>query len=351
MLAAGEGTMQADDPKGQEFRDDARSRTGRRLDAAELAEFTRLDDTRSALAVAWTLALIAGIAVAAIVIDRWWGYALAVVLLAAQQQALFVLAHDAAHYRLFARRGLNDAVGRGLAALAGISMCTYRVVHRLHHNHLYGELDPDVALNGGYPRGRLYLWRKIAIDLTGVTAVKTYAYFFGSPSRNTDASDRLRPLDDTSPALRRAAASDRRMVIAVQVLLPVAIGLAGGWSWLWRYAVLWWLPLLTVLQVILRVRAVFEHGAPLDVNSPLKSARTNLIGPLARLMMFPHHVNYHIEHHLYPAVPHYRLPALHAALRARGVLEGADVRTWGQTWQRVYAPRTAGPRPDGQPAT
>jgi hypothetical protein len=33
-------------------------------------------------------------------------------------------------------------------------MCTYRVIHRLHHNNLYGELDPDTALHGGYPRGR-----------------------------------------------------------------------------------------------------------------------------------------------------------------------------------------------------
>jgi len=25
--------------------------------------------------------------------------------------------------------------------LQGLSMCTYRVIHRLHHNNLYGALD------------------------------------------------------------------------------------------------------------------------------------------------------------------------------------------------------------------
>lgn len=33
-------------------------------------------------------------------------------------------------------------------------------------------------------------------------------------------------------------------------------------------------------------------------------------------MMNPHHVAYHLEHHLFPAVPHYNLPKLHLALAA-----------------------------------
>ena len=83
---------------------------------------------------------------------------------------------------------------------------------------------------------------------------------------------------------------------------------------------------------ILRLRAVCEHGAVTDLSTPLTAARTNLVGPLARFVMFPHHVNYHVEHHLFTAVPHYRLPALHAALRERGVLDGAEVRAFPDTW-------------------
>ena len=50
-------------------------------------------------------------------------------------------------------------------------------------------------------------------------------------------------------------------------------------------------------------------------------------------------MNYHLEHHLYPAVPHYHLPALHATLLAKGALEGAEVRDVGETLRRVFAPR------------
>jgi fatty acid desaturase len=102
---------------------------------------------------------------------------------------------------------------------------------------------------------------------------------------------------------------------------------------------LWILPLVTVIQALLRLRALCEHGASPDETSPLTAARTNLVGPLARWLLFPHHVNYHIEHHLYPAVPHYHLPALHRALQEQGLLAGAEIRTLRQTWQRVYAPR------------
>ena len=94
----------------------------------------------------------------------------------------------------------------------------------------------------------------------------------------------------------------------------------------------------------LRLRAVAEHGAPAGYESPLTAARTNLpgrgpLGWLVRLALFPHHVNYHIEHHLYPAVPHYRLAALHRRLDAEGLLQGAEVRPFTDTLRRVFAPR------------
>ena len=78
---------------------------------------------------------------------------LSILVIGTRQHALFIIAHDAAHYPLYENRLLNDVVGRTSAMLQGLSMCTYRAIHRMHHNNLYGELDPDTALHGGYPRG------------------------------------------------------------------------------------------------------------------------------------------------------------------------------------------------------
>jgi fatty acid desaturase len=50
-------------------------------------------------------------------------------------------------------------------------------------------------------------------------------------------------------------------------------------------------------------------------------------------------VNYHLEHHLFPAVPHYHLPRLHRLLQQKNALQDAEVRDVGVTWTLVFAPR------------
>jgi fatty acid desaturase len=319
---------------GEEFRDDVR----KKLPPAALAPLTQLDPVRSTLAVVQTFAALALVVGFAVPFWSWWTVAIGVVLIAPLQHALFVLAHDAAHYRLYGTRWLNDAVGRLCGTIAGVSMCTYRVIHRLHHNHLYGPQDPDIALHGGYPRGKAYLAKKLGKDLAGLTAFKTYAYFFGLPSMNAETGKAARPLDDTSTRLRAAALRDRWTVLGFHVAAPT-VAFAAGWGW--HYLVLWVLPAVTLLQAILRLRAICEHGAMSDYSSPLTAARTNFAPAWLRYVLFPHHVNYHVEHHLYPAVPHYNLPALHAALTEHGILDGAEIRPLRETLQRVFADRSA----------
>jgi len=120
--------------------------------------------------------------------------------------------------------------------------------------------------------------------------------------------------------------------------MPLCIFMLAGWFGLAMYLLLWVLPAVTVLQAILRLRAICEHGAPSGIGSPLQAARTTMSGALLRFILFPHHVNYHIEHHLYPAVPHYHLRRVHETLEQRGILKDAEVRSFGATWRRVYAP-------------
>lgn len=316
--ASSNGTAQS----GEQFRDDLRCATGRVLPAEVLRELTSLSATRSVVAVARTVLLILAIVVATTLVvaasvatSQWsllWVIVPAIFVIATQQHALFVLAHEAAHYRLFPNRLVNDLVGRLLAAAVGLSMCAYRVVHRLHHNHLYADQDPDIALHGGYPRGKTYLVRKLAADVFGLTAWKTYRYFLGSPAANANTGVAQRPLDDTLPALRQAARNDRWLVAGVQLGMPACMVMLFGWGGLAMYLFLWVVPAITALQAILRVRAICEHGAPSGYESALQAARTTIAGPVLRFVLFPHHVNYHIEHHLYPAVPQYNLSRLHA---------------------------------------
>ena len=322
---------------GEEFRDDFRKALPREL----VLELTRRSPWRATAAVVHDFAVLAfAVSLGLYFWPNPIVLLLSIFLIGTRQHALFVIAHDAAHYLLYETRWLNDAVGRACAMVQGLSMCTYRVIHRLHHNNLYGELDPDTALHGGYPRGRWYLMRKLLKDLSGLTAWKTYAYFLGgAPALNTATNVAMRPLDDTSEKLRREARRDRNAVIAFHL---AALALFAWSGHLVQYLVLWILPLVTVVQAILRLRAIAEHGATTDFSSPLTAARTNVLPAWLEWLLFPHRVNYHIEHHLYASVPHYNLPRLHREMTNRGLLESAEVISFRRTLGKIFAERYFG---------
>src|SRR4029078_607938 len=101
----------------------------------------------------------------------------------------------------------------------------------------------------------------------------------------------IRPLDDTSAKLRDEANTDRNAVIAFHGIVFIAF--AGGGS-LVESLILWILPLVTVVQAILRLRAIAEHGATVDFSSPLTAARTNLAPAWLSWLIFPPQVHYHI---------------------------------------------------------
>ena len=322
---------------GEEFIDDLRSPVAAKvnqLPPERHRELSQIDTWRAVAAVVGTMSTLIGTIAIALLVWNPIFVVIAIIIIGTRQHALIVLAHDATHYRLFKPRWLNDLIGRMCGMVSGVSMCSYRVIHRLHHNHLYQDQDPDIPLHGGYPRGRTYLAKKLLRDLCGFTAWKTYAYFFGAPSINTTSNQSSRPLDDTSSRLRQSARHDRYLVAGFHLTaLTAALAIGHGLE----YLLLWVLPLATIVPALLRLRAVCEHGAVIDFTSPLSAARTNLSPIWLQWLLFPHHVNYHLEHHIYPAIPHYNLPSCHREMAELGVLDNAEVRTIKKTLGLLFA--------------
>ena len=323
---------------GEGFDDDLRSPDSikfKLLPAERVRELSKIDSWQAATAVAKTFTIIIGALTFAYLLWNPVLVAVTIAIIATQQHALIVLCHDSTHYRLFNSRWLNDLVGRMCGMVVGVSMCTYRIVHRLHHNHLYQDQDPDIPLHGGYPRGRVYLVKKLLRDLCGLSAWKTYAYFFGAPSANTASSGQpLPPLDDTSKRLRNSARDDRLLVAGSHA---TALFLAFATGYGLQYLLLWVLPLATVVPALLRLRALCEHGAVNDITSPFRAARTNFSPRWLQWILFPHNVNYHLEHHVYPAIPHYNLPNCHREMVKLGVFEKAEIRSVQETFGLLFA--------------
>jgi fatty acid desaturase len=289
-----------------------------RLAPESLRPLQRLSTARALAAVAGTWTLIVVAIATALWSGHWAVWIAAALVVGRCQHALAVLMHDAAHYRMLDHRGWNDFVGHWVCAKPIAShLYIYRTVHLRHHRYLHTERDPDLSLSAPFPCGRLSFLRKLARDAVGVSALVMRGYVTVDKD-----SGRMRFTPRQGNLFRywmpRTIATRALAAAIVGGLVYAGYGLA--------FLVLWVLPLLVVYQVILRMRGVLEHAAVPDKVDPLRNARTVVSrNPLARFFLNPHHVAYHLEHHLYPGVPHYHLPRLHAALAATGRFDGALV--------------------------
>ncbi len=82
--------------------------------------------------------------------------------------------------------------------------------------------------------------------------------------------------------------------------------------WALYYLVLWMVPLGTSFAFCMILRQVVQHGNA--TRERLTNTRIFLVSRLIRFAVFPLGMDWHLPHHLFPMVPHYRLKQLHEVL-------------------------------------
>ncbi len=236
-------------------------------------------------------------------------YAVAVVWIGSRQHALAVMAHDAVHGLIVPNRRANDLLAELLLAWPVLMpFRSYRHVHRLHHRHLGTERDPDFARNRPDRLGRRGGALEFARIMLGLNVEQRGLLAFFAWGDAAVETERLK----TRPWLRGGYYA---------LVLGVA-GAVGGLPLLGRY---WLVPLLTWFLFCMRLKGTAEHFA-VEGSDALSLSRSVRPGPLTRLLIAPKQVYCHIEHHLYPSVPHYRLRELQAELmKHRGYAERAHI--------------------------
>ncbi|QEL13909.1 fatty acid desaturase family protein [Limnoglobus roseus] len=85
----------------------------------------------------------------------------------------------------------------------------------------------------------------------------------------------------------------------------------GAPAWLYYY-LLWLLPLFTAYPFFMILRQIVQHGNA--DRSWLTNTRTFIVGRFINFAVFPMGQDYHLPHHMYASVPHYRLKKLHDLL-------------------------------------
>jgi len=280
-----------------------------------LRQLRRLSSLRGLGSIAWTWGWIAACFVAYAMVPHWAVVVGGIAIVSGRQLALAVLMHEGAHWLLLPDRRANDRVSNWLCAYPLLfDTAAYRKIHLQHHKHTGTDRDPDLGLAAPFPITSASFARKIARDLSGITGLKRYAFLLSTWSWRT------RPFWG---------------FVLTNGLLLTALWAAGIWE---AYLLLWLLPSATCLSLVLRLRSIAEHAVVPDQTDPIRQTRTTLTNPLVRFFIAPHHVGYHLEHHLYMYIPHYRLAKTHRMLDRAGALEGAEIaRGYRSVWRKARA--------------
>ncbi len=119
--------------------------------------------------------------------------------------------------------------------------------------------------------------------------------------------------------------SSRTMtILRVSHITAVYLGLAWlshfvtPWAAVY-YLLLWLVPIFTSFSFFMILRQLVQHGN--GDRGWLTNTRIFFVHPFIRFAVFPMGQDYHLPHHTFASVPHYRLKELHAAL-----LECAEYR-------------------------
>ncbi|HET6282000.1 MAG TPA: fatty acid desaturase [Polyangia bacterium] len=264
------------------------------------------------------------------------------------QHRLFFPTHDCIHYSLFPARGENRACGVILSALLGTSFEAIRDQHMEHHREFGTEADPGASDYYVRFRSRSRLLIFLLGPLAGsILIVKIGDYL-------------LRPARQAPPATPKASRGKAKFggklvrygaILGVQLAVCAVLTRGFALHELWRYPVFNVLPAVTIFLFLVRLRMFLEHGslnyAVCDYFERKRPTARTIYGSwFERVFVCGSDFNFHHEHHLYPVVPGWQLPALHRELLAAG-LDPEDVRqTYAQAlaeiWRNIPA---SSPRP------
>ena len=276
-----------------------------RLAPERLAALSRTNwlITAAHVALEWS-----GIVAAIVLCERFWhplSYLVAVVWIGARQHALVVFMHDGAHVRLCRSRRWNDWLSDVFLAWPVFAATwAYRENHFAHHRHLNTDDDPDWVRKRNtaweFPKNPLSLTVMFARDALGLNP---HQLVFTVLALSGFAGYARQARNGNTPAYLAA----RLVYYTVAALL------------LWRmelgkvFLLYWVIPLATWFMFAMHVRSVAEHFA-IPQQHVLNASRTTYASWWERLLLIPKNVGYHLDHHLFPSVPFYRLPQLHAEL-------------------------------------
>jgi fatty acid desaturase len=276
------------------------TRTGRDLmGVVDLRTMAARSDARGALQFGLHLACIATTGTLVwLTLPFWFLLIPAMLLHGVTLVTMFAPMHECTHRTAFASPRLNDAVGWVAGLLSFYNSTFYRYYHSWHHRYTQDPArDPELMYPRATTRARylretssIGFWYRRAVDY-GKLALGVW---------------RLPFVPDNA---------HRKIQLSVAIQLLVYISAAAAVA-LGFTAPLYFFFLPSFLAMpLMRAYLFAEHTLCSNDQNFLTNTRTTLTIFPVRLLMW--NMPFHAEHHLFPAVPFHRLPALHDQIGGR----------------------------------
>ena len=208
---------------------------------------------------------------------------------------LFTLEHECTHRTPFAHERLNDWIGRFCGLVLILPFEWFRWFHLAHHRwtNLPGK-DPELASEKPQTRAA-WVWHVSGLPYWAAQIRLMAALVIG------------RAEGDYLPEGARG-----RIVAEARWMALVYAALAASLIWSPLVIWLWLLPVL-LGQPALRLYLLAEHGDCPQVANMFENTRTTFTNRIVRAVAW--NMPYHVEHHVWPAVPFHRLPDVHRLMR------------------------------------
>ncbi|TNE50252.1 MAG: fatty acid desaturase [Deltaproteobacteria bacterium] len=232
----------------------------------------------------------------------WWSVLVCIpcyLLAAASLHGFGLFAHEGVHGVLFHKSWLNHAVSAACGLPLLQSYTAYRVLHLRHHKHTGAHGDPDHYDNYAKPSWLVFgmHWGRLVLGYPAyVVAIPVLGFLQGNKR------DRL------------------WIVVEMFLLVALVVGILSS-SIPMSYLLHGWLLPMLFVNWMFNIRGMSQHTLLEHNTDVIQGTRSILTNGVTTF--FVCNENYHLEHHLYPGVPWYKLPQLHATLREDLEAQGA----------------------------
>lgn len=220
-------------------------------------------------------------------------------LAAASLHGISLFTHEGVHSVLSSNPHWNRLLSILCALPVLQNYSAYKVLHLKHHKYLGIEGDPD-----HYKNYTQWNWLVFAMHW-GRLLLGYPAYIMAIPILGF-----------------RQGNVGQRVWIGIEVVLLGLIVTAVVRSPIPTDLLIhgWLIPML-LINTMVNIRGMSQHTLLEQESDVIRGTRTILTNPVTRFFMC--NENYHLEHHLYPAVPWYNLPRLHQEIKDELALRGA----------------------------